>query len=364
MTASKGEELFLQGQIDEALPVLEKEGEKGQGRSLYLLGTIYREGYGHVVANEKKAVHYFQAGKQAGEPLCQMAMAYTDDSLWDMAGNILRQVLMKAVAGDVLAMDEVGRFYCEPGMVMNPEEGFKWITKGALFEYWRALYDLGACYEDAGESKKAKACYEKAASFGDKYSEYALGQMEIDEAFGNNDKDKLVKAMEWLEKAVAHGSGEAAGLLGELYLDMKYEETADYAGSSLVAPDETKAMAYLKQATDLGDETSAQLLAGLYDEKGDKKKAEKYYKKSIRLGNNEAQVSLGMFYLEQEQYTDAFRYLKKAADQGLDEAQYLVACMYANGQGVEQNHEEAMAWMEEAADNGNEEAEEALAQMR
>ena len=341
MTASKGEELFLQGQIDEALPVLEKEGEKGQGRSLYLLGTIYREGYGHVVANEKKAVHYFQAGKQAGEPLCQMAMAYTDDSLWDMAGNILRQVLMQAVVGDVLATDEVGRFYCEPGMVMNPEEGFKWITKGALFEYWRALYDLGACYEDAGDTSKAKDCYEK-----------------------DNDKDKLVKAMEWLEKAVAHGSGEAAGLLGELYLDMKYEETADYAGSSLVAPDETKAMAYLKQATDLGDETSAQLLAGLYDEKGDKKKAEKYYKKSIRLGNNEAQVSLGMFYLEQEQYTDAFRYLKKAADQGLDEAQYLVACMYANGQGVEQNHEEAMAWMEEAADNGNEEAEEALAQMR
>ena len=84
----------------------------------------------------------------------------------------------------------------------------------------------------------------------------------------------------------------------------------------------------------------------------------------MRLGNNEAQFSLGMFYLEQEQYTDAFRYLKKAADQGLDEAQYLVACMYANGQGVEQNHEEAMAWMEEAADNGNEEAEEALAQMR
>ena len=359
---SKGEELFLQGQIDEALPILEKEGKKGQGRSLYLLGTIYREGYGHVVANEEKAETYFLEGQKAGDALCALSMFYAGASIWDTVEHSFRQVLQQAVAGDVFSMEEAGRFYRESGMVMNPEEGFKWLTKGALFEYWRALYDLGTCYAQAGDTTKAVACYKKAASFEDKYSEYALGQMGLDAAFKAHDKDKLEKAMAWLEKAIFHGSGEAASLLGELYLDMKYDDISN--DSPLVTPDETKAMAYLKQATDLGDEASAQLLAGLYDEKGNKKKAEKYYKESIRLGNNEAQVSLGMFYLEQEKYTDAFRYLKKAADQGLDEAQYLVACMYANGQGVEQNHEEALSWMEEAAENGNEEAEEALAQMR
>lgn len=360
MVANKGEELFLQGQIDEALPVLEKEGQKGLGRSLYLLGTIYREGYGHVVANEEKAETYFQAGKQAGDALCDLSMFYAGASIWDTVEHSFRQVLQQAVAGDVISMEEVGRFYRESGIVMNPEEGFKWLTKGALFEYWRALYDLGNCYANAGDSAKAAACYEKAAAFGDKYSEYALGQMGLDAAFEDHDKDKLEKALAWLEKAISHGSGEAASLLGELYLDMKYDDLME-DDDPLVKPDETKAMTYLKQATDLGDETSAQLLAGLYDEKGNKKKAEKYYKESIRLGNNEAQVSLGMFYLEQEKYTDAFRYLKKAADQGLDEAQYLVACMYANGQGVEKDHEKAMEWMEEAADNGNEEA---LAQMK
>ena len=44
---------------------------------------------------------------------------------------------------------------------------------------------------------------------------------------------------------------------------------------------------------------------------------------------------------------------RKAADQGRADAQFNLALMYANGQGVPQDHAEAMTWYRKAAEQGD-----------
>jgi TPR repeat protein len=57
------------------------------------------------------------------------------------------------------------------------------------------------------------------------------------------------------------------------------------------------------------------------------------------------------------------KWFRKAADQGEDVAQYNLGLMYARGQGVQQNHAEAVTWFRKAADQENTEAKKMLARI-
>lgn len=182
MNQSQGESLFMQGKIDEAVVELQKEAKMGAPRAMYLIGCSLREGYGHVEADERKAVKWFQKGYEEGSALCGISLVNgTDDQeMWDIVNECFPRVLKAAVSGDVLAMDEAGRFYLG-ALIVNFEEGIKWLTKAALAEYWRALYDLGSAYEEGyavpRNEERAMLCFKKAAEFHDQYSEYKVGEM-------------------------------------------------------------------------------------------------------------------------------------------------------------------------------------------
>ena len=155
-----------------------------------------------------------------GDPLCGLALfqGETGKAMWDTVNEDFARVLQAAAAGDVLAMDEVGLSYLGNGMILNFEEGLKWLAKGAFYEYWKALYDLGMAYLDgyatAPDEAKAEVCFKKAAEFHDHESEYQLGLLALDRA---ENREELDKAIDWLEKAYTHGSDEGALLLGNIY---------------------------------------------------------------------------------------------------------------------------------------------------
>lgn len=349
--ASEGENLFIQGKIEEAVKALETEAG---GRSDYLLGSIYREGYGHVWADEKKAMAYFQKGYAAGDALCGVSLlgSTEGDAMWELINTAFAQTLAQAVAGDVLAMDEVGRFYLGEGIIYKPEEGMKWLTKAAFYEYWRGLYDLGKAYEEASvgfsNEKKALACYEKAAGFRDKYSAYEVGRHRLEQA---KTKEEVNEAAKWLQQAMDYGSGEAATLLGTLY-----ESGAD----GIIGVDVRQALACFEKGMALGDGESAAELA-FYYEKGlgvspDKEKAKSLYEKAIALGEEDSVLTLGLLYLDEKEDEKAFPYILKTAEMGFPKAQYLAGYMYLYGKGVEANREKALDWLQDAADAGEEEA--------
>ena len=115
---TEGESLFLQGKIDEAYEVLEKEKT---GRALYLLGLIEREGYGHRKADEEKSGQFFDEGKKLGDPLCGISLfqGETGKAMWDTVNQDFSRVLLSANHGDVLAMDEAGLFYIGGGVILD-----------------------------------------------------------------------------------------------------------------------------------------------------------------------------------------------------------------------------------------------------
>ena len=342
-----GENLFLQGKIDEAYKALQDEGTP---RSFYLLGLICREGYGHQKVDEKKAEEYFKKGKDLGDPLCGLSLfsGEKDQTMWDTVNEDFSRILLAAAAGDVLAMDEAGLFYTGGGMLLDYEEGMKWLAKGAFYEYWKALYDLGMAYE-AGlatvpDMEKAKVCFRKAAECSDKNSEYELADILYEEG-------KTGEALRLMDKSADHGNEEAAYFLG------KYYEEAEN-------PDFHKAFHWYETAARLGSAEAMEELSHFY-EKGlivpkDLKKAADILKDSLTLGNKNALFTLGLFYMGNGKEEEALPWLEAAAKIPNDKAAYIAGMMYLTGRGTEENREKGIDYLTLAANLGSEEAEEEL----
>lgn len=344
-----GENLFLQGKIDEAYKALQDELT---GRNCYLLGLIFREGLGHQKADEEKAVKYFRKGKEMGDSLCGIPLfsGEKDKEMWDTVNEDFSRILLSAQAGDVFAMDEAGLFYTGNGMILDYEEGMKWLAKGAFYEYWKALYDLGMAYEEglatAPDEEKAKICFKKAAEYQDKNSEYELAQI-LDQ-----DPAHKGEAIRLMEKSADHGNEEAAFFLGGYYL------------TEAPRPDPHKAFHWFETAARLGSLEAMEELSGFYEQglvvPRDLKKAADILKDAYTLGNKNALFTLGLFYLDHGKEEEALPFLEGAARFPNDKAAYLAGMMYLTGRGTEENREKAIDYLMMAADLGNTEAEEEL----
>ena len=74
-------------------------------------------------------------------------------------------------------------------------------------------------------------------------------------------------------------------------------------------------------------------------------------------GDASAQFNLGLMYDKgqgvPQNHAEAVKWYRLAADQGDASAQYNLGVMYANGQGVPQNYAEAVKWYRLAADQGD-----------
>ena len=72
-----------------------------------------------------------------------------------------------------------------------------------------------------------------------------------------------------------------------------------------------------------------------------------------QLSEASAQFNLGYMYDEgqgvPQDHAEAVRWYRKATDQGRDDAQFNLACMYESGQGVPQDYAEAHMWLNLAA---------------
>lgn len=356
MEKTKSETLFLSGKTDEAYPLFEAEAKEGRGRAMYFLGCYLQDGIGHIAVDEEAAISWFQKGKEAGDPLCALALLdYADEKdMWDIVNNDFAKALKMAVAGDIIAMDEAGRFYLGAGIILNFEEGLKWLTKASMFDYWRALYHLGKAYQEGyaanRDEERAFLCFQKAARFHDHASEMELGAC-YEEGKGT-EKDEG-KAMEWYRKAWDDGASEAGAALGELY-----------AGEGKSKKYAEKSFSWFSKGAKKGNGKALAALARFYDEgitvKKDSAMAEKLYRKAAEKGEDESWFSLALLYLEKGKKEEGFAAMKKAAEAGIGKAQYALGMMYLQGDGVEEDDDEGIRWMEEASENGITEAQKVI----
>src|SRR5260370_20495292 len=79
-------------------------------------------------------------------------------------------------------------------------------------------------------------------------------------------------------------------------------------------------------------------------------------RKAADQGDAQAQFYVGWMYNNgqgvQQDHTQAVLWYRKAADQGDARAQCNLGLMYNNGQGVQQDHTQAALWYRKAADQG------------
>ena len=84
---------------------------------------------------------------------------------------------------------------------------------------------------------------------------------------------------------------------------------------------------------------------------------------NISKNNTPDQFDIAESFYNQKKYQKAFKLFKKLAEQGDSQAQYNLGAMYENGEGVEENIEQAKYWYKKSADQGNEDAQEALKEL-
>jgi TPR repeat protein len=129
------------------------------------------------------------------------------------------------------------------------------------------------------------------------------------------------------------------------------------AAALAVTPAGTSALGQATQAVRPEDGGVSDFNAGLRAyHSGDLTEASLWFGLSAVQGNAAAQFTLGLMYANgqgvAQNHAEAVQWYRMAADQGRADAQYNLGLMYANGQGVPQNYAEAVRWYRVAADKG------------
>lgn len=358
---TKGEELYLQGALEEAMPFLLKEAKEKNGRSMYILAQYFLQGLGTCRAHPAEAGAWFGKGA-ACDPLCVIGAAFFRKDQEEAKDDIARayeEVKALAGAGDVVAM-VCAAYACRGIAGVIPADSAQrmaYLTMAAEAHFWQAANDLGLIYlngrETAQDKEKGFALLSEAASFGIGPSEYHLAFCLL---HGEGTAPNPHRAISCYQKAWRHGYGKAAIELG-----MQYET------GTIVKQDEKKAFQLYKRAAESGfAEAKAHLGDCYYDGKGvkrDARRAAALYAEADRQGDSYGALRLGQTAMAEKDFGKAFFQFYKAARQGLPVAQYLTGLCLVRGIGVAANAEAGMKWLRQAAERGSREALDEIAKL-
>lgn len=283
----KAEQLFLNYKLDEAFELFKKLAENGNGRAMYFLGEFYSQPYGKTKKDNKKAKEWRIKGKEAGDVLAALNVAYSLPEDSDEANRIFfglyEDVLKLAEDGDIFAQNELADMYLYGyGIEEDEEEGVKWLKKSAEAGYWRSMDKLADCYSDG------------------------VGVLQ----------DEL-KAIDLYKKVYELGLGNTANRIGLIYNNQN---------------NSGEAVKWYRKGFDKGDDWSGYNLAYCYSNgigvSQDELKALELYKKVYELGGSasgKAAYEIGEVYLEQEKLEEAYKWYKKSLEHGFERAEEMLA---------------------------------------
>ena len=352
-----------------------KAAEQNNADAQYRVGRMFLAGEG-TEQNTPKAIEWLEKAANQNNPFAQYALGkiYFD-------GEYVPEDLKQAYSWLKKASDNhhcfadyiLGKMYDEGRGVPKNSNTADTYYNNALKSFIKKeakskdlmlqnliarMYYNGLGIEQNFE--KAFIYYLKAAEQNDPDAQYRTGRMFL---AGEGTERSIPKAIEWLEKAaVQEDNGAAAYLLGKIYSS---DEEPDFL-------DKIKAKEYFRQAADK-EHTFAHYQMGkicmeemeaCQDEAQRESLAEEsrlYYAKALD-GFLKAEAENGdvlyqsiiarMYYNgfgTEQNYEKAFVYYLKAAEQNDPDAQYRVGRMFFAGEGTERNIPKAIEWLEKAA---------------
>ena len=314
----KAEQLFLNYKLDEAFELFKKLAEDGNGRAMYFLGEFYSQPYGKIKKDNEKAKEWRIKGKEAGDILAALNVAYSlpedSDERNRICFELFKDILKLAETGDIFAQNELANLYLYgDGIEEDEEEGVKWLKRSADAGHWISIMDLADCYSDG------------------------IGVSQ----------DKL-KAIDLYKRVYELGSGEAANRIGVIYHNQNNSE---------------EAVKWYRKGFDKGYDWSGYNLALSYSNgtgvPQDKQKALELYKEVYDLENSASGSSanaIGNVYYRQNDYEESIEWYNKGIEKNSGWAYYNLADCYYDGNGVKKDKNKAYELYKKAAELGIEEA--------
>lgn len=161
----EAEQLFLEGKLIAAFPVMKEAAENGVSRAYYYLGEYFINGYGHIKENSSIALEYWRKGMELGDPLSTYEyglLKYADDDyqcrLW--ISKYIQSVLRLAKEDDYAALHVYGTHIVADfndkkglnGFFDSVVESLKYFKEAAKNQYWPAAFMFYQATEEIRKS--------------------------------------------------------------------------------------------------------------------------------------------------------------------------------------------------------------------
>lgn len=287
---------------------------------------------------------------------------------------VLKSLKMKASAGDVNAMVELGKKFADgDGVKQSYNKAEKYFKKAAKLNCTEGLIELGKLYHRVnpyGNAELSEKVWTKAASAGSNEAMCLIASLYYKNGNAARNRDK---AISWLEKPAKNGYAPAQLALGEIYYDADESEEellkarewfkkaaeqndaeAQYRYGCLISGDRQRTPlealkegeTWLTRAAKNGCleayEELGNMYAYAYEESfKDPEKAKECFKKA---GSDSALTALGAFYLDNGEIKKGVAAYEQAAENGYAVAMSLLGDLYYEGELVERDFDKAYYW--------------------
>ena len=317
--------LGIDPDFKKALYWFSKAADAGDMISQYYVGRIYSEGLGCEV-NVKLAIESFEKSAKQGD----------EDAKKTIACALVKGIHYKRnVDKGIAQLKELA----EQG---HPE------SAGALGLYFLSGIK-GALKSDL---KQAIEYLTKSANLNDVDSQKILADLYLVEDLVEGLVGQVtdpVKGEYWLKKAADQDDSEAQFDYGHLLRTRESKE------------DQKRGIGYLASSAKQKNPKAMMALSFCYQSgtgvTEDEEKALYWLKQAADFGNDFALHNWGYHLIEQGQAKEAFSYFLKAAELGLQGSKRYVARAYLNSIGVECNIPKAIEWFKNIAEDGDGESE-------
>ncbi|UDQ97271.1 tetratricopeptide repeat protein [Lentisphaerota bacterium WC36G] len=342
--------LGVEKDFTKALKLYEQSANNGNGQAKCLLGIYYYQGI-NIKKDYQKALKYFQDCGDNDVALYYLSYMYFNGNAVKVDHKKGLELLKKSANFDyVEALYLLGTIYYngEVGVKIDNKKAFEYFQKAAKHDHIESLLRLSACYGDgtgtAKDYKKAEKYAKKVLKLtGNKSANafFLLGSIYND----NNDKKRLLKAMQYFQKAAELGHIESTNNIGYAYLNGRGGFELNY---------EKARQCFEKIIKHMQHKYALRNLAIIYEEglgvKIDSKKALDYYVASAKAGLLISYIDATKLSIKTKQGDKAFLYAQKALPSETAQAYNNLAVCYFNGLGTEKDYQKAFEYSTKASE--------------
>ncbi|MCB1783826.1 MAG: sel1 repeat family protein [Alphaproteobacteria bacterium] len=334
---------------------LESKALAGDANAMFRMGNNYKYGYNGLKPDNTKAIEWYEKAISHGD-----ADAMNNLGVMYKAGEDIEQDYSKAIElfekATVLkngkAFSNLGSMYQDgKGVPKDYKKARELYLEGVEVGNTYSMANLGFLYYFGNGVEKdpdeAQAWFLKAAESGETMPglQFMIGLYYFD-GHGNQKQD-LMQARLWFEKAAKQGHADAQSFLGNFY----------YYGQAGLSVDYIKAGEYYEISAQNGNAYSKEFLdkviknCNLYRYKILSLKANISCLVAAPSGDPQAMYITGLsFYfgtrgLLDKDYERAAEWLQKSAKAGNVWGQIKIAKMYNEGLGLKEDPIEAYAWL-------------------